>query len=332
MIERATWIAGFWRRFCAFIIDIAFLSFIGFLLGLFFETYFIAWGSWAKLLGLGIASIYFITADSYLCKGKTFGRYLLNLRLVQADNHSLSLSSATLRYGIALLSVIPLFIRGLLPQEVNLTLWKSIEAFMILGVGVSSLYLFVFNSDTRQTLHDLVARSYVINDDVSQSIPKNIWPLHYVIVVSLFVSAFIAPMLTPINLVGGNSVPQHWSTIEQQLLTLPKVMSLNISESELDLSEIVTQSSELNAKELVDGEIDETPSLIEHKNYIAVKVILSADVVDDEGFADEIVKNMLLVYPDVKRKQIYISLEYGYDIGIWSNVHRKRYQFPPSLL
>ena len=52
-------IAGFWRRFFAFFIDSLILSIAGFVLGFIFFDYFVAIGTFGRLIGFAISLLYF---------------------------------------------------------------------------------------------------------------------------------------------------------------------------------------------------------------------------------------------------------------------------------
>lgn len=68
-----------------------------------------------------------------------------------------------------------------------------------LGVGGATLYLFIFNSSTRQVLHDLAVGSYVVKV-ASEGAPavRPLWWLHGVVVALWMLAAlWITVALSP---------------------------------------------------------------------------------------------------------------------------------------
>ncbi len=92
------WIANFWRRVGALFIDTLILGVVGFLLGLAFESTFVQIGGWGRFIGFVIALVYFGVMNSKLTDGQTIGKRLLNLRVVDSENKTISLVRSTLRY------------------------------------------------------------------------------------------------------------------------------------------------------------------------------------------------------------------------------------------
>ena len=62
----------------------------------------------------------------------------------------------------------------------------AITGVVVFGAILSTAYLYVFNRRTRQSLHDLVARTYVVGIDQDKSSVEAVWPIHYGVVCILF--------------------------------------------------------------------------------------------------------------------------------------------------
>jgi hypothetical protein len=68
-------------------------------------------------------------------------------------------------------------------------------SLFLFGFGLSIVYLFVFNRNTRQSLHDIIAGTYVILKNIeSPETIKPIWSVHYIICGILIVLALFAPI------------------------------------------------------------------------------------------------------------------------------------------
>ena len=97
---RKNWIASFWRRIGALFIDALMLGIIGLVLGVVFEDAFVQIGVWGRLVGFGIALIYFGVMNSKLSEGQTVGKRLLKLRVVDYENKPISLANSGMRYSV----------------------------------------------------------------------------------------------------------------------------------------------------------------------------------------------------------------------------------------
>ena len=70
--------AGFWRRTIALFIDWIILAIVGF----FFRELFLRMGGWERLIGFGVAALYFVPLNSRLGRGQTVGKRALRIRVV----------------------------------------------------------------------------------------------------------------------------------------------------------------------------------------------------------------------------------------------------------
>ncbi len=153
-------IAAFWRRTLAFIFDVTILIGLGFILcfGLFGPLAHL--GPWARLLGVAIALAYFGILNSRIGRGQTIGKRLLKVEVVGTDGGHLSVRRSLGRYSVL---AVPVFLNGAwIPSaSTNIPLLVIMDLLTV-GIGGAILYLYVFNRKTRQSLHDLAARTYVV--------------------------------------------------------------------------------------------------------------------------------------------------------------------------
>ena len=70
---------------------------------------------------------------------------------------------------------------SLLPNDYFIAL-TAIIGVVVFGAILSTAYLYVFNRRTRQSLHDLVVRTYVVGIDQNNSSIEAVWPVHYGVV------------------------------------------------------------------------------------------------------------------------------------------------------
>jgi uncharacterized RDD family membrane protein YckC len=163
--------AGFWRRFAAFAVDALLLGLFGYLLGTLFYDALAELGFRGRIIGFLIALVYFAVLDSRIGRGRTPGKRLFGIRVVGRDGQPIGLLRAALRYCVL---APPLFLNGtpipanvLVSPSVSELLLALLASLAMFGLGLSIVYLLIFNRPARRSLHDLLAASYVLDRDAA---------------------------------------------------------------------------------------------------------------------------------------------------------------------
>lgn len=303
------WISGFWRRISALFIDTVILGAAGLVLGLFFESFFVQIGVWGRLVGFSIALIYFGVMNSSITAGQTIGKKVLKLRVVDSKNVPISLGKSIIRYFIL---GIPFSLNGAqFSNEAMLSFLIYPLSLIIFGGFFSILYLYIFNRITRQSLHDLVVGTYVVNANVEQQGLEKVWSVHLIIVAILFLSAAVAPTFT---------AQLAQSEPFKGMLEVQSALSNNPS---VAYATIFSGSSTFSSTN--DGTKTTT--------YVRSQVFLRADNVSDVELARKFASIVIDNYPEALQKDtIQITLTYGYDIGIASSWSNHAHNFNPREL
>jgi uncharacterized RDD family membrane protein YckC len=157
--------AGVVRRVLAFIIDILILGVIVFLISYLLGNVISLFGPFSRLIGIAIALAYFgiFNSSFLLLDGKTPGKRVMHLSVVNAKGEPISLRLSLLRSLILVLILINI-------PLLNKYVWFNALLF---GLGVAMAYLLLFNRPSHQMLDDLLAGTYVVHDEGSsiQSFP-----------------------------------------------------------------------------------------------------------------------------------------------------------------
>lgn len=308
------WISGFWRRLLAITIDILILASIGYLLGYFFEEQFAKIGGWGGYIGLAIALLYFGVMNSKYCGGQTIGKKIFKIKVANKENETISFPRSCGRFSIL---VLPFFLKGngftrvLIDPE-----YTWMVSFTVFFAGVLSLiYLYVFNIKTRQCLHDLMFKTYVVNIKAENALNEKTPLIHKIIVAVIFLAAFLF-MLYGNKFLGGASfkelepvVVEISSEISKEYPTV-RFISIGSGVSKSESTSSTSGSSEKTEK------------------FISAEVFVSENIVNQENFAKEIAKKILRKYPNSKDKNyIEIELIYSYDILIFSKSIENKYRF-----
>ncbi|MFC3158930.1 RDD family protein [Chryseobacterium arachidis] len=155
-------LSKFWTRILAMLIDSLILGVFGFLLGLIFNTFFISIGETAKLIGWVISLIYFSVLNSKINKGQTFGKKIMNIQVVDIQGNFISLKNSFIR---AFILTTPFFLNGLKIKGVStFSPITIVQGIIIFTVGLGIIIFYIFNKQTRQSVHDIAVKTYVVKE------------------------------------------------------------------------------------------------------------------------------------------------------------------------
>lgn len=305
--KETKWISSFWRRIGAFLIDTLILGGIGFLLGLALEKQFVELGGWGRLIGFLIALPYFGVMNSKLFRGQTLGKRILKLKVVDIDNNSISISRSFIRYSIL---GVPFFLNGAyITGEILSSYWLYPFSIIVFGGLFAISYLYIFNRITRQSLHDLLVGTFVVNVGIEKQEIGNIWKPHFIVVGLIFVSAAVVPIFTT-NLAKGEPFRGLLLT-QAEIMKIPYVRYAMVSYGE----NTFTAANE-NTKTT---------------SYVSAQIFLKKNSVTDINLAKEIAEVLVRNYPQSLQKDlIQVNLTYGYDIGIASQWRYQSHSFSPE--
>jgi uncharacterized RDD family membrane protein YckC len=219
-------VAGFWRRVLAFVID-AFLTAIPCgVLGFVFHQFFTTYRADGILVGFALTLPYFAILGSSVGAGQTLGHRLTDLQVVDQQGNPISLKRSALRYSILLVPI--LLSSELVPGLARFGINTAVD--WLLSVGeFAILYLYVFNRSTRQSLHDLATKTYVVRIVPSGPVePRRFWPWHWIILAgtSLLVAAFSNGLTN--NMSQSGPFP-NLVRIQKSILDSGKVQSASVA-------------------------------------------------------------------------------------------------------
>lgn len=304
-IEQPNWIAGFWRRLGAFVVDTLVLGLAGQLLGLFFPDALFQLGSWGRALGFVIAVGYFGLQESRFCQGQTLGKRLLRIAVVDTQGRPLSLSRSLLRAAVFSLPVS--LNNAQLPADTGAIL-TFVLTLVIFGGLLSFAYFLIFNRTTRQAPYDLLVGALVVKKDLDVQPTEPVWRGHYAVVSALVLGVLLLLFVT-IKLWMPSAIATQLRTVQQSVESEPEVLRAWVSTSLL-ANDQPGRNSYLAINTLIDNRMIDNPEL--------AKKLATMAVFADESVADK----------DV----IVVQLTYGYDIGIASFWRAQTFNFTPGEL
>jgi uncharacterized RDD family membrane protein YckC len=218
-------IAGFWRRLFAFVVDVIITIVPCMILGFTFYGLFSASPVYAHLTGLSLTILYFGILSSEAAGGQTVGQRLVKIQVVDRAGQLISVERSLLRSFILLA---PIIVTGqLLPSFTAYPLERAVD-FIISGAEIAIYYLYVFNTRTRQSLHDVAMGTYVVDAESNGSVQgQHLWGGHWVMLAGIAVA--VALLIVGLgNVIQGTSFSEL-NQIQQGVLASGKVQSVAAS-------------------------------------------------------------------------------------------------------
>lgn len=303
------WIAGFWRRIGALVIDSLILGVVGLALSLVFESLFVQMGGWGRLVGFVIALAYFGVMNSSVANGQTLGKKLLHIRVVNSSNNTIGLLRSFARYTILAL---PISLNGaMITNDALLSNMIYPLSIVIFGGLFSTIYLYVFNRITRQSLHDLIVGTYVVNAAVPQQDLGAVWRPHLIVVAVIVIASAVAPVFT--KKLAQNEPFKDLLSTQIALMDYSAVRHATLS---VGFTKFIKPNEKSNTV-----------------TYLNARVFILEKNVDDVELARNLAKVVMANYAEAKNKNfIQVTLTYGYDIGIWSRWFNHTHVFKPADL
>lgn len=294
-------IGALWRRFLAFLVDVAVIGLIGVCLGYFFFGLLMGLGPAGRLVGYLVGFFYFAVPESAFGRGQSLGKRLLSLQVVDRGGNLISIERSFLRYTIFAL---PWFLSEL-PLTASRT--PSAAAFLlflaIFGSGAASLYLMLFNRRTRQGVHDLAAIAFVAESGNDRPFTaRPIWKLHWFAVSAVVVLSAGAGIA---SLSFQHATPQLLADA-RQVDSLPGVQSARL---------LRTSSYHAGAEDLT----------------LTVEVRCTISTPDQQALANQVADSVLTIDPTIDQySNLRIVLIRGYDIGIARASFSQTYSDSPA--
>jgi len=277
------------RRLGAIVVDGLGLMFLGLFLGLFLDNYFIAMGTWGTLLGILISGAYFGIFDSACFRGQTLGKKLMKIQLQTVSQNYATPLRATMRF---LILGVPYFLGAIFLRELGAGFWAQYTLLLIFWIFALALaYLFVFNRNTHQTVHDIVTGTCVVPVTVSDPVDSGVWRGHWMIlfvltIVFLGVSLFITSQFE-------NAVLDKIVVLQEKIEAEPEIVYSRIRAG-----------------------LDENSTSLA---WVAVEIFVNEKVSDEASLKQRIDASVRQVFlQDGHDFNIQVVMHYGYDIGIAS--------------
>jgi uncharacterized RDD family membrane protein YckC len=155
-------ISGFWRRVGAFVVDGIVLGIVGQLLVWTTASFWFRIGPYGRIVGALIALAYFALLNSRIGGGRTLGKRVLGIAVVDRMGQPIGVGRSIAR---TLIWLLPLTFNGWSLPLLAQPFVTGLATVLVFGVGGAVAFTLIFNARTRQALHDLVCGTYVVRVD-----------------------------------------------------------------------------------------------------------------------------------------------------------------------
>jgi uncharacterized RDD family membrane protein YckC len=217
-------IAGFWRRLLAFVIDGFVTGLACLVLGLFFRDVFEHSPNWSTLVGFAITLAYFSSMGSSELDGQTLGQRLCSIQVVNRDGSFLSLGRSLLRYSTLLT---PLLLSSLFGGATSSTI-RTGTYYLLTFATLVIFYLFILNSRTRQSLHDLAVGAFVVDaPGYGQVEAPAFWRIHWFVLAAIGVVFYVGGLVVVPRFLRMDPFPELTS-IPSKVQELPNVRDASV--------------------------------------------------------------------------------------------------------
>jgi uncharacterized RDD family membrane protein YckC len=181
--------AGLWRRTIAFLIDTLILGAIGCTIAALFIDPLSQIGSWGRLIGFAIGSVYFAYFEGGRPVGQSPGKRLMKIKVIHCGSMagSLTRTEAWLRYVVI---AVPMVLRGATflyeppgyqASNMPVSAFWEINSFITIVWVFLLGYLVVFNRRDRRSLQDFATSSMVVPLAVDDISPRPMAKWHWAV-------------------------------------------------------------------------------------------------------------------------------------------------------
>jgi len=169
-----------------------------------------------------------------------------------------------------------------------------VVGLILFGLQAAVLYLYLFNRATRQSIHDVLADTYVVKASVPGRVQAGrIWKGHWVVLLGLLVVAVVI-----------------------STLVAPKFMQMTPFAQLRPVLEKILDSGKVHGAQVFLGKSWGTHG---ESKYVHAQVTWKGRPENSEKATDEIAAIVIETYPQIMEQDLLVvTVSYGYDIGIAS--------------
>jgi hypothetical protein len=258
--------------------------------------------------------MYFVPLNSSLGKGRTLGKRLMKIHVVDTDGQHISPSKSFLRYSVL---TIPFYLNGVIvPPSVTTSLfWGTMLSLIVFGGLLSIPYLYIFNRKTRQSLHDLAAGTYVIRTSAPYNpVLGSVWKGHLIVVGVLFILVSVAPSVIKFTFVDKPFF-KNLISVQGKIQDTGKLHTVTVTSGTTRTMNYQSEGGEASSNIV---------------KYLSVNAIIKEPDEEAKGLADDIARIVFDSYTDIdKINAVVIQITKGFDIGIAKLWKREQFNYNP---
>lgn len=286
--------AALWRRLVAFLIDAAILGLPTLGVGIAYFDAAADLGEWGRLVGLGLALIYFTFFDSWWAEGRSPGKRILGLIVIGKEGALLTPTMAALR---ALILYTPLLLNGMPINNDLAPVVQGLLSLLTLGLLLCLVYLFLFNR-SRRSLHDLITGAIVVDARAPQvAFMRPLWRGHWLVVGCLCALTLAAPLISARFDIEPGQEALQLGVIRTSVEAIPSVKTAQVGWGRTSVATLRTG--------------------IQHFDSIRIVVQLRARPMDYNAVARQIEDAIFAEHAErVGQAEVLITIRHGFNFGV----------------
>jgi uncharacterized RDD family membrane protein YckC len=295
-------LASRWRRLAAFAIDSILVGIAAQIIGWMLFTPLSRMGLWARLFGFCIALPYYAILNSRAGGGQTLGKRFLSIEVVDSTGKNISPERSFWRYCIF---IFPIMLNGVYVQGWTRAFTMAVSEFASIIV-LASFFLLMFNSATKQVLHDFVAATYVVEAGTRH------------------VGVLTKPLKRSSLALAGGSVAMIFLA---EVVLVMWVSSMSALRPLLNAAQIVGDMPHVRGANV--SVKTRTSSSGESNIHAYVTVISDNSVGNEAEFANDIGADLVEKAPSIQNlgPGMTITITHGYNMGIASSWDSESYPY-----
>ncbi|HTW32990.1 MAG TPA: RDD family protein [Rhizomicrobium sp.] len=298
-------IAGFWRRIFALLIDMLLLGAVGIAIGAVAFRQVVALGQEGRLIGAAVTLVYYGILNSSW-GGGTIGKRAMGLRVVGRDGKAIGLFRSLVR---TVVFWTPYYLNGVffskipgLPDDSRILAAAGVlDGMVVFGGLVFIAYLYLFNTRTRQSLHDLIVGSYVVRSEPTDApVKARFWPAHLLFASLLTVILVAVPLglLAFLWNAGLGTTMSNTEAVQSAVLAYPGVDTASVAVNTMSMWTSSSGTTTTTTLAVTAGMRVVPVSMTRAENGIAAIVLRKSPSL-------------------MGCQRLSVSVAYGYDLGIF---------------
>ncbi|ENW20757.1 RDD family protein [Acinetobacter haemolyticus] len=261
------YIAGFWCRLFAFILDALLISMFCGLIVSIFSNFLHQHPIISILAGYVYVILYFGLLNSHLNAGKTVAKQLLKIEVISLDGKHLSVPTSMVR---AVVLFAPMCLMSLSAYFSNAIFSWGISLLLIC-LQALIVYFYIFNRKNRRSVHDFISKSIVINAQQIHNDPQipSMWAKHKIFAALTVLVCLVSGISSAVSQEQNNEMTNmQLKEMQPEILHIKQISDTNFNFFDIQINRPEKLNSPFFAQQFVENLQRINPVLVDERNEV----------------------------------------------------------------